>query len=161
MQVIGEKKLFLLAKGFSKENREWHWHLLGPWCVFNSHKDNFAIALEDHLEGKSYICLFKRKPKKQAKTLADMVYGKGFLAKVGEGKHNPRFNAILKRAKELSSMGVEWHHHHLLPECIFNKKRGKNCIIVEDPVMNKILIAVYNGNPMKDLTKLERLFYAQ
>jgi len=43
---------------------------------------------------------------------------------------------------------------------MFNERKGKHCIILEEPESQKILIALYDQKPMGDLTKIERLAYA-
>ncbi|MDE1851645.1 MAG: hypothetical protein KGH69_03080 [Candidatus Micrarchaeota archaeon] len=161
MDRVKRRKLFMLARQLKRNGSQWHWHLLGARCAFNRHKGRFAIVLEDSRSRTNYVCLFSKKPKREAKTLANMAYGKGFMDKKGAGRHNPRFDAIIRRAKELSAQGIEWHHHHLNPECVFNYRKGKDCIILEDPVRKRTMVAVYKGKPMRDLTRLEKLFYSQ
>ena len=66
----------------------------------------------------------------------------------------------MKKAEEMTSRKIEWHRHHLPPNCMFNERKGKHCIILEEPESQKILIALYDQKPMGDLTKIERLAYA-
>ena len=154
MEEVSFEELINRAKNSTK----WHFHMLNKGCKFNPNKERFCIILEDKKSKETFISFFDYKPLKESKKLAELMYGKEFLEKEGGGKHSKEFDAILKKAKELTKRGIEWHHHHLHPNCIFNEHRGKNCIILEDE-KGKTLTAIYDGNPMKDLSKLEKLFY--
>jgi len=143
----------------AKALKHWHFHMLGKDCKFNPSTKKFCIILEDEKLKEVLVSFFKRKPLIESKKLADLMYGKGFLKKEGSGKHNKDFEIILRKAKELTTKDVEWHHHHLHPSCIFNVHKGKHCIVLEDKENDKVFIAVYDRSPMKDLVKIEKLFY--
>lgn len=145
------------AQELNADGKRWHFHMLGPGCIFNKHKGKFCLMLEENRVTK--YCLFDEKPTKESLVLAKLAYGEKFIESEDAGAHNPEFDAILRRATELKSDGVEWHHHHLLPACLLNEKKGKSCIVLEDPENKETLMAVYDGSPMKDLKKLEELFY--
>ena len=90
------------AKNLSKENGNWHFHMLGENCIFNNNnKGKFSIVFEDEKNGEIYFSLFDDKPLKDAKVLADLMYGGDFLGKQEKDFHNPEFNLILARVKEL------------------------------------------------------------
>ncbi|MBU2476702.1 hypothetical protein KKG83_04485 [Candidatus Micrarchaeota archaeon] len=155
MKKIQVNEIISKAKELNSHGKNWHFHMLGKNCKFNESKEKFCLVLE---EGKKVFCaVFEEKPLKEAKILADLLYGKNFLEKKQEGKTNPEFQAIIKRAYELEKQKTEWHHHHLPPECVFNEQKGKHCIVLEDE--KETLIAVYSKKPMNDLVKIEKLFY--
>ncbi|MDD5163127.1 MAG: hypothetical protein PHD95_02880 [Candidatus ainarchaeum sp.] len=159
MKKVDFQEIVAKAKNLAKYNKTWHFHMLGRDCKFNNNRGKFRITFEDESSGKSFYSVFDNKPIKESKKLADLMYGQGFLRKKEKGEHNPEFDLILKKAKELTEQGIEWHHHHLHPNCIFNKLKGKHCIVLEDPKTPNSLIAVYNQKPMEDLVKIEKLFY--
>lgn len=90
--------------------------------------------------------------------LADLMYGKGFLKEKEQIEKIPEFKKILKKAEEYSKKGIEWHHHHLQPNCIFNNEKGKHSIVLEQK-HGKLLCATYNEKPSGDLSKIEKLLY--
>lgn len=142
-----------------EHNRKWHFHMLGKDCNYNQHKGKFVIVLEDEETGKSYYAAFDEKPLLASKRLADLMYGAGFLDRQYKDEHNPAFDRMLHIAEKLSTQGVEWHHHHLHPTCVFNTQKGKHCIVLENPITGEVSYAVYIHKPMEDLTRIERLFY--
>ncbi len=157
MEQMAIEEIIYRARMLKKEGGRWHFHMLGRACRFNKNRGKFSVIFEDE-NGTSY-CLFDEMPAKESKMLAELAYGKGFLEKEGAGVHNPDFEVILERAKYLKSHGVEWHHHHFPPECIFNEDKAKHCIVLEDPILKKVFVAVYDGIHMHDLTKIEALFH--
>ena len=42
---------------------------------------------------------------------------------------------------------------------MFNKHKGKHCIVFEDETTGESLSVVYDQKPMADLVKIEKLFY--
>ncbi len=146
------------AKLLNKENKKWHYHMLGKDCIFNDEKGKFNIIFEIEKTNEVLFSIFNEKPLLDSKKLADMMYGQNFLDIV-EKDNNKNFDSILKKAESLTERKIEWHHHHLHPNCIFNKYKGKHCIVLEDPETNQVLTAVYDKKPMSDLVKLEKLFY--
>ena len=159
MEKTKINKIIEMAESLDKENKRWHFHMLGKDCKFNANKGKFSIVFENEETGKVFYSVFDEKPLKEAKKLADMMYGHDFLEKQEKDKHNSEFDSILKKAEELTKQGVEWHHHHLHPNCIFNEHKGKHCIVFEDPKTQEVLTAVYDRKPMEDLAKIEKLFY--
>ena len=147
------------AAHLSKLNKKWHFHLLGKDCKFNGSKGKFAIVLENEETGESSCSVFDGKPLKESEKLAELMYGKGFLEKQEKDVHNPDFDLILKKAKEMTAKKAEWHHHHLHPNCMFNEHKGKHCIVLEDTKTGDVLIAEYAQKPMEDLVKIEKLLY--
>ena len=129
------KEIIEKAKEADSQNKKWHFHILGKNCKFNE------------------------KPLKKAKKLADLMYGKNFLEEKGEGKKNKDFELILKKVKELEEKGIEWHHHHLHPDCIFNERKKMHAIVLESEGI--YLTAFFDSKPMKDLIKIEKLFYKE
>lgn len=159
MKKIEIIQIIKMAEYLNKENKKWHFHVLGKDCKFNDNKRKFSIVFENEESNETFYSIFEDKSIKESKKLADMMYGKDFLEGQKKDKHNPDFDMILKKAKELAKQKIEWHHHHLHPNCIFNDYKGKHCIILEDPKTQKVLIALYTQKPMEDLVKIEKLFY--
>ncbi len=99
--------------------------------------------------------LSNEKPLSASKKLADMMYGK--LA-MGESKESEAFASILKKAKEYSEKHIDWHHHHLVPGCMFSKEKNKHFIILEQED-GTVLTAAYKEKPSGDIARIEKLFY--
>jgi len=152
------KEIIEKAKKANSQNKKWHFHMLGKNCKFKENKEKFEIVFESKEE--TLFSVFDKKPLKEAKELADLMYGKNFLEEHRkEEEKNNGFELILEKAKELEEKGIEWHHHHLHPECIFNKRKGVHAIVLESKGV--YLTALFNSKPMKDLVKIEKLFYKE
>lgn len=159
MKEIAFDEMARLAGGLSRARGEWHFHLLGPDCVFNAHKGQFSILLEDGQSREVFYSLFDRQPLRESRALADLMYGKGFLEPKETGGQNPDFEALLKRAQEMDCKGMEWHPHHLPPGCAISKRPDRHCLLVEDRERQTVRVAVYDQKPAGDLARIERLFY--
>ncbi len=157
MKEIAIGEIIETAEALGKTGK-WHFHMLGKDCKLNERKGKYAIVFES--EGKeTLVAIFQDKPLKQAKKLAELSYGEKFLEKQEKTGSNPDFDAIFKEAERMTAEGIEWHHHHLHAKCKFNEHKGKQCILLEIPKSQKTLIVIYDGSPMEDLVKIERLFY--
>src|SRR3989344_6434414 len=159
MKKVDFREIVDNAVSSSKHGKEWHFHMLGKDCKFNVRKGKFAIVFEDEESGESLYALCDSRPSGESKRLADLMYGKGFLEKLEKDGHNPDFDVILQNAEEMTSKRIEWHHHHLPPNCAFNGRKGKHCIVLENANPQEVLIAVYARKPMEDLVKIEKLCY--
>jgi len=146
------------AKDYNKRGTNWHFHMLSPECMFNKRKDKFCIRLEDTDKHATYEAVFDSKPLAEAERLASLQYKESFLVD-GKTSENKEFKKILARAKSLCTDAIDWHHHHIFPDCEFNKYPGKHCIVFEDPIKKTVIWAVYENDYHADLMELERLFY--
>jgi len=152
------KEIIEKAKEAKSKNKKWHFHMLGKNCKFNENKGKYSIVFESEKE--ILFSVFDEKPLKEAKELADLMYGKKFLEKKGnKEKTNNEFELILKKVNELEEKNIEWHHHHLHPNCIFNERKGMHAIVLESTEI--YLTAFFDLKPMKDLVKIEKLFYKE
>lgn len=66
------------------------------------------------------------------------------------------YSELLKKAEGLAKEGIEWHHHYLPPKCLLNKT-SKHLIILE--AQSNQWQSSFEEKPMKDLEKLENLFF--
>lgn len=151
-----EKKAELL----NKEDKQWHFHMLTPNCMFNK-KDKHAFVLENTSDSESFVFYSQERQMKSGKKLLQMLHGKEILGKKEQETSKEKIQIILKKAEEFNKRKILWHHHMLFPHCIFNKKIGKWNIVLEDKEKNKLLEASYDNEPKEDLNKVELLFYKQ
>ena len=143
------------AKEYCDAGKDWHFHLFSPDCKFNIIPGKHAL----YLETAGIVAVFECEPLKESETLANLMYGKGFLKKTDQREKNIEFEKIFERVKELNHKGVEWHPHHWHPDCRFNEKPGYHAIAVEDKERGTVLVAYYKQKPVRDIAKLEQLFY--
>lgn len=66
------------------------------------------------------------------------------------------YQELLTKAKEFSQKGIDWHHHYLPPHCSLNTS-SRHTIILE--AEGNKWESYFNEKPMKDLEKLENLFF--
>ena len=72
------RQIIKIAESLNKENKRWHYHLLGKDCIFNSEKDKFTIILEIEEKKEVLFSVFDKKPLEDSKKLANLMYGQNF-----------------------------------------------------------------------------------
>jgi hypothetical protein len=67
---------------------------------------------------------------------------------------------LIRKASEIDSKKIKWHHHYLPPECLLSEKRkNKHVIILESHETGEIWYSEDDKKMMKELEKLENLFF--
>ncbi len=152
-----------VAHAAHSADKKWHFHMLSPSCKFNIHKDRHALVVEVPTDELVYVVYSQERPMQIGQQLVALLHGKKVLQGSGDALQasNSATAEILKRAKELNSRGVPWHHHLLFPECKLNSSPGQWNLIFEDPETGQVLNSLYRDEPISDLKEVEALFYAQ
>jgi hypothetical protein len=171
MKHISFDALVDKATELKQADANWHFHMIGPACMFSRLEDQYEIIIEIESTGEEFSSCFPEKPLSETRRMAELAYGPGFLNEeknddgpiaAGDKIHkNEAFQQIMDRARSCSSSGAAWHNHHLFPQCIFNPQRGKHCIVFEDETRKDALYAYYDHDPVKDLSELEAIFFAK
>ena len=89
-----------------------------------------------------------------------MLHGKDIASESKVSENGSAIDRIVSRAEELNKKGIEWHHHMFFPNCIFNKHKGKFCIVFEDSKLG-VIESISDKEPKEDLKRIEPLFYSQ
>ncbi|MBS3114392.1 hypothetical protein J4448_04785 [Candidatus Woesearchaeota archaeon] len=162
MEIINIKKLVSIAKKFHSQRKKWHFHMLTPNCIFNK-KDKHAFMLENIEYKEIFIVYSDKRYMKEGKELVKLLYGESIIEekRLKSKITNKRVLRILKKERRLNKLGIEWHHHLLFPECIFNKHKGKWCILFENPENNEMIESISKSEPIKNLRAIETLYYQQ
>lgn len=163
MKNINIGKLMSIAKKLHSEGKNWHFHILVPTCIFNLQKDKHAFILENVKDKQIFVSYSRNRYLKHGKELVKLIYGPSIINNRYSKTRmtNRKIKIILERAKRLNELGIEWDHHLLFPECIFNKHKGKWCIVFEEPKKNRIIKSVYRHEPLEELRAIEILYYQQ
>ena len=171
MKHISFEALADKASELNQAGEKWHFHMIGPACIFSRLKDEYEIIIELELSGTEFAACFAEKPISETRRMAELCYGAGFLnnknktdemdAAGEKTDRNEAFGRIMDRARACCTDGTPWHNHHLFPSCIFNPQRGKHSIVFEDESSGEALYAYYDDDPVKDLAELEALFFAK
>lgn len=162
MKQVNIQEIIIKARQFKDQNLNWHFHILTPECQLNE-TNSYALILEDNTHNKVFTYPFTEKPMDLGKELLQLLHGKTILQKeeIVTKKISPEVEKILKKAKELNSQGIFWHHHMIFPDCTFNKHKGKWVLILEDQESGDILGSLTETEPKEDLKLIETLFYQQ
>ncbi|MFH1094759.1 MAG: hypothetical protein V1728_00915 [Candidatus Micrarchaeota archaeon] len=158
MREVPPDTLIKEAEALAGKEVGWHFHLLLKQCAFNEKRGTYAMVLENEETGETMAARFSNNPAAQAKKMAGLSFGAGFMEKEG-GAHEPGFDEMMKMARALDEKKVEWHHHLFPPGCVFNEKEGKYVIMLEDEKGRICSSLEYALNPSGDMAKLEKLFY--
>ena len=171
MNHISFEALVDKAKEFKQAGINWHFHMIGPACIFSRLKDQYEIIIEIESTGEEFSSCFAEKPVSETRQMAELAYGPGFLNNDKNAdesipademvQKNEAFQQIMDRARACGASGDAWHNHHLFPQCIFNPQRGKHGILFEDERLGDALYAYYEHDPVKDLSELEALFFTK
>jgi hypothetical protein len=169
MQHISFEALVNKAKKLKQAGIKWHFHMIGPACIFSRSKEQYEIIVETETAAEVFSSYFSEKPISQTRQMAELAYGPEFLKKEkyddkeirGDEKVNKKetFQKIMERARDCQASGAAWHNHHLPPQCSLNPKKGKHCIVFEDEAGGDALYAYYDQDPVEDLAELEKLFF--
>lgn len=152
-------EMFELANQLQEERQAWHFHMLDKICRYNDNAKQFLIILEVQKTSKVASSQFVEKPLREARKLAELCYGNDFLENHDEHDANPSFDKILKRVEDYTRNEISWHHHHFPPACILSEHKEHHCIVLEDPVTEELLVAIYDSKPASDLAAIESLFF--
>lgn len=159
MTIISVKQINKLTQAFIRQKVNWHFHLLTPNCQLNKQKQH-AFFVENNSNNKTYIAYTQTPQLKLGQRLLAQLHD----VKVGitpKAKASLGTQKILSRIKQLTQQNKNWHHHMLLPECIFNPKPGKWTIMFEDQEKGEVLYSHSQNEPKNDLQVIETLYYQQ
>lgn len=132
------------AEEMHAKGRKWHFHMLTPSCRLNS-KERFAFVLEGEEALVSYSDAVEKETGKHLVVMLDRHVPKNSLAQ-----------ELVEKARELHAKGA-WHHHKLFPDCMFNKRQGAWCVILEGDA--EIVERFFDEEP--DISEIEQLFYSR
>ena len=171
MQHISFEALVNKAMKLKQAGIKWHFHMLGPACIFSRSKEQYEIMVENETTADVFSSYFSEKPISQTRQMAELAYGPEFLKIENNGDkeirghekvdRNETFQNIMERARGCQASGAAWHNHHLPPQCSLNPKKGEHCIVFEDETGGDALYAYYDHDPADDLAELEGLFFAK
>ena len=161
MQEITIDEVMEKAKQWQKEGKKWHFHMLTPDCMFNEKKDKHAFVLENSTDNEVFVVYSDERYMEQGQELVKMIHGDEIMSEGSKPIEDENIKIILEKAKRFNEQGIHWHHHMLFPDCIFNKHKGKFCIVFEDKEEGRIIEAVSDEEPKENLNKIEVLYYQQ
>lgn len=165
MAHISFEALVKKAGELKKQGTNWHFHMIGPQCIFNRVKGQYEIFIEHEATGETWSSLFKERPVDQTRQMAQMAYGDDFLnnaeknCKGGKPVLNDAFSKIMVHARECNANHQTWHNHHLLPECLLNDHKGTHCIVFENETKGEHFFAYFDEDPIEELSQLENLYF--
>lgn len=169
MQHISFEALADKAMELKQAGVKWHFHMIGPACIYSDTKDGYEIMIEIEATGETITAWFKDKPIDQTHKMAQLAYGSDFLKKEkvtdkkaaasGNDDTHESFKNMMDRARACCASGKPWHNHHLPPQCRFNPNKGMHAIVFEDETGAEPLYAFYTHDPIDALAELERLFF--
>lgn len=161
MKTVSLAEITKIAHQLLTKKQSWHFHLLTPTCQLNKAKKH-AFVLEDISSNQIFVHYSNTPQMALGKQLLKALHG------IDLNKDNttklPTSNRMLKilnRALELTHQGKLWHHHTLLPQCIYNPNVGQWTIYFEDPENHQVLTSQGDQEPKNDLLCIEKLYYQQ
>ncbi|MFK5952113.1 MAG: hypothetical protein QM498_03580 [Desulfobacterium sp.] len=158
VEKVGELKI---------QGTKWHFHMIGPKCIFNRIENKFELFIENEITGEMWSSLFDKRPVAQTRQMAEMAYGADFLSKKDNSSSDEKspivndvFMKIMANAKECHATHTAWHNHHLLPQCHLNNRKGSHCIVFENETRGNTLFAYFDEDPIDELSQLESIYFS-
>ena len=162
MQEMTIEELVGKVKDLHREGKKWHFHMLTPDCMFNERKDKQVFVLENETDSETFVVYSDKRYMEEGKELVQLLHGDAITENGSDGETaDENMKLMLEKAASFNEKGVHWHHHMLFPNCIFNKNKGKWCIVFEDKEEDRIIESVSEKEPKENLGKIEVLYYAQ
>jgi hypothetical protein len=160
IEVSGEE-LEKVANRCHVQEVSWHFHLLTPLCCLNR-RPMHAFIVENSTDNQVYVSYSEKPNMILGKKLLALLHGitVGTKEQKSETTVSTDVQTIVDRAITLTEKGKFWHHHMLLPSCIFNES-GKFVIMFEDQEKEIILKALSDSEPKDSLSMIESLYYKQ
>lgn len=131
--VIGLDECLPMAKGFQRDGKKWHSHVLSPGCHFNPYPDQYAAVVEDDDAHIAYIAVSDGFPDVD-KQLVRMLHGDDILDSGHPSSAESELvgqSPLLSRLIEIDQSSQLWHHHMNFPDCALNPQRGHWAITIE------------------------------
>ena len=98
------KELVEKAKGFQRDGKKWHFHMLTPDCMFNQRKNKHAFVLENTTDSEVFVTYSEKRYMKEGQDLVKLIHGESILEdkETGESKEDESIKIMLERARELA-----------------------------------------------------------
>ena len=161
MKTVSLSEITQIAENLLGAKQQWHFHLLTPSCKLNQKKEH-AFVLEDISHDQIFVHYSIGAQMNLGKQLLKKLHGID-VQKIANS--NPSSSAEMKKildsVQHLTRQGKLWHHHMLLPQCIYNPHPGKWTVYFEDKETGNILTSVTPTEPVNDLQIIESLYYQQ
>lgn len=153
------------AERFAAAGNDWHNHVLKPDCLLNPHPGLYGLVIENTTTGEILAYFDEVNPIAEEKYIVELRHGKGITtsaAAEGGTADAAADPALLERARALSDAGADWHHHMLMPGCIFNPNPGRYTITLEKRGGGAVLEShVSDEEPEAVLREVEHLFFTK
>lgn len=150
------------ASSWQEQRKAWHFHVLFPNCIFNTRKDRYAMVLENRMDGETYVIYSDDGFAKFSQELLKMNYGNDILkAHAGGTAQEKPDNPLFAHIKRFKQNKIPWHHHMLFPDCILNDHPGKWNIVLEGSGEPQVYNALYDEDPLDDLSRIEIEYFKE
>ena len=161
MQIATLEEIRTKAIAAHEASKPWHFHVMSPDCLLNTN-DQYAFVFEGERSDDVLVSFSDRPEKELALELSPLLHGKDVLDPTStDDNYQPSeiISQMTDRVAELNSQRIEWHHHMLFPNCIFNGYSPSHVLMVEDTTVGEEILSITEHDPVDDLRKIEHLFF--
>ncbi|MDA0702873.1 MAG: hypothetical protein O3A96_06495 [Proteobacteria bacterium] len=153
------------AERFAAAGNDWHNHVLKPDCLLNPHPGLYGLVIENTTTGEILAYFDKINPIAEEKYIVELRHGKNITQSAGSDGGDAAKTAepaLLGHARALTDEGADWHHHMLMPGCIFNPNPGRYTITLEKSGGGAVLDShISDDEPDAVLREVEHLFFTK
>ena len=149
------------ATSAGDQGLKWHYHLMSPTCNLNK-SSKYAIFYEQEGSNNQLVNYSDKAEMDFSKDLATLLHGTKVMNDSPSGSLealDDKTTAIIELAKNLTEQNIEWHHHILFPNCMFNNNAPRFTLMLENPNSEDALTAISDSEPKDALSHIEKLFY--
>ena len=162
IQIATLEEIRTYALGAYVDDQTWHFHCMSPDCLLNTN-DQYAFVLEIPETEEVLVYLSNQAEKELAAELSPLLHGNDVMdSNSTKDGYEPSdlIAQMSKRANDLNDRNIEWHHHMLYPNCIFNGYSPSHVLMLEDSSTGEAILSITDEDPKDDLKQIENLFFA-
>lgn len=144
-----------------ENNSPWHFHVMSPECMLNTN-DKYAFVLESPSDGLIMVHLSDKAEKDLASELSPLLHGSDVMDSKATAEGYSPSEIVLQmkeRALDLNEKNVQWHHHMLYPDCVFNGYSPNHVLMIEDSSTGEAILSITEEDPKDDLKQIENLYF--
>ncbi len=135
---------------------------MSPDCFLNENS-RYAFVLECADKNIALVHLSDQPEKSLAAELSPLLHGSDVMDATSTQKQYTPSGIVAQmsqRAQELNDKSIEWHHHMLFPDCMFNTHAPNHVLMLEDSSTGEAIISITEYDPIDDLKQIENLYFA-
>ncbi len=148
-----------IGQSLAAAGADWHYHVLGPTCVYNPRPGSHAFLIENADTGAALCAFSPASFAGLAKRLVSLLHG----ADIGADAvidPDPDAPPLVRSVRACVAAREGWHHHMMKPGCQLNPEPARYVITLERASRPGIETLVSIAEPREALKEIEVLYFS-